>query len=67
MSKHSSCQQKHPFYKEDQAELFDELISEYWQTYQSPEWNQVGAFEVDRQKVKDSALLAEHRSSWIRG
>lgn len=41
-----AVQDRYPHYQTDQRRFFDELITEDWDTYQSPEWDYTRKFEV---------------------
>jgi 2-polyprenyl-3-methyl-5-hydroxy-6-metoxy-1,4-benzoquinol methylase len=43
-----AIQDKYPTFLSDQRQFFDELITEDWDTYFSPEWDFTRTFEVER-------------------
>jgi len=46
-SKIPTAQETHPVFLEDQRAFFDQLISNEWESYLSPEWDRVRRFEVE--------------------
>jgi 2-polyprenyl-3-methyl-5-hydroxy-6-metoxy-1,4-benzoquinol methylase len=54
-----NTQNRFPDYLEDQRAFFDELITEDWADYASPEWDHVRIYEVERlfESIKPAQIL----------
>jgi SAM-dependent methyltransferase len=50
---------RYPHFVKDQRQFFDELVTEDWHTYISPDWDYVRRYEIDRlfRRVRPATIL----------